>query len=53
MVPIAFAIVVSVLFTVRTNAMAEEHKCYWIMSMVLLFPLSTMALLARIIWGRK
>ena len=52
-IPITVAIVVSIVVAARTQTLAEQHKCYWIVSMVLFFPLSTIALLVRVIWNRQ
>ena len=52
-VPIVFAILGSIAVAARTPVIPERRKCYWIMSMVLFFPFSTAALIARIIWHRR
>jgi len=52
-VPIVFFIMGSILVVARTNAVSERHKCYWIVGMVLLFPVSTAALIFRIIWHKS
>ena len=51
-IPIAFAILASIVVAARTSALKEERRCFWIVSMVLLFPVSTIALIARIMWKR-
>ncbi len=52
-VPIVFAILGSIAVAARTPVLPERRKCYWIVSMVLLFPFSTAALIARIMWHRR
>jgi len=48
--PVVLAILGSILVAARTDTIPERRKCYWIVGMVLFFPLSLVALAIRVVW---
>lgn len=48
--PVVLAILGSIFVAARTDTIPERRKCYWIVGMVLLFPLSLVALAIRVLW---
>ncbi len=50
-VPVALLILWSISVAARTQVLAERRKCFWKIGFVLLFPVSTLALLVRVLWS--
>ena len=48
--PVVLTILGSIFVADRTDAILERRKCFWIIGMVLFFPLSLVALAIRIVW---
>lgn len=48
--PVVLAILGSIFVAARTDTIPERRKCYWIVGMVLFFPLSLVALAMRVVW---
>ena len=53
MVPLVLVILGSILVAARTEKIPEHRKCYWIVGMVLFFPLSLVALAIRFVWSQE
>ena len=49
-VPVVLTILGSIIVAARTDTIPERRKCYWIIGMVLFFPLSLVALVIRVVW---
>jgi len=52
-VPVVLVILGSILVAARTEKIPERRKCYWIVGMVLFFPLSLAALAIRVVWKKE